>query len=156
MNWFYRITEAINTELKAAGFNVTTIGDYFKADIQRQNIMPYAHVVPINKAYGDEDNNTNVYSFAIIGMDIVDFNKENINDVQDTFNGTDNLIDVLNDIDNRLSKFVEQLKRGAITDEDISIDVGVTQETFLERYENTLAGWELSIDITAPNDTSIC
>ena len=156
MNAFYKITTALNTELKAAGFSVVTIGDYFKADLSRQTIFPYAHIVPQSKSYGTKTETMNSYSFAIIGMDIVDFNKDDLRNEAKPFEGTDNLIDVLNDIDNRLELVVEQFVRGREYDLNIVSYGQPSQDNFMERFENLLAGWELVIELTVPNDTPIC
>lgn len=156
MNYFYRITDAINQELINAGFNVRTFGDYFKVDIARQTIYPYAHVIPTGKTYGSPDDNTLVYSFVIMGLDVVDFNKDDQNDVADPFNGLDNLQDILNDIDNRLSLFVSQFTDGDKYADNIFINASPSQEVIMERFENLLAGWQLSLEISIPDQTPIC
>ncbi len=150
MNTFYKVTTALYDTLKAKGFNVVTLGDQYKIDLARQTIFPYAHIIPDDSNISGKIVN---YSFRIMGMDLVDFSKKS-ND--STFYGNDNMQDVLNDIHNRLNLVVEQFFRGDEFDNLIRLDGDYSLVAFVERFENLLAGWELTINIQIPSDATIC
>ena len=152
MNGFYEITTQLYNELIAAGIPVVTLGDYLKVDLSRQNPLPYAHIVPQISLVKE---NTVEYTFAIIAMDLVDFNKDSLRDEENTFNGTDNLQDVLNDIHNRLNLVVYQFRYGDQWDNLIHGDNDYTLDPFFKRFENLYAGWELNVTFEYPN-TDIC
>ena len=153
MNSFFKITQALKTELTTQGFNVVTLGDTFKVDIARQTIFPYAHIVPGGFV---KQGKITEWDFKIIAMDIVDFNKDDLRDEAEPFYSTDNMQDVLNDIANRLSQVIEQFQRGQYWDEYLRVTDDVGGDSFTERFENLLAGWELDVTIQAPNNGSIC
>ena len=150
MNTFYKVTTALYDTLKAKGFNVVTLGDQYKIDLARQTIFPYAHIIPDDSNISGKIVN---YSFRIMGMDLVDFSKKS-ND--STFYGNDNMQDVLNDIHNRLNLVVEQFFRGDEFDNLIRLDGDYSLVAFVERFENLLAGWELTINIQIPSEATIC
>lgn len=100
MNGFYTISQSLFTQLKNYGFRVVTMGDNFKIDIVRQTIFPYAHIIPDTSV---KSGQVTEWGFRIIGMDLVDFNKDDTRDEVEPFYNTDNMQDVLNDIHNRLS-----------------------------------------------------
>jgi len=153
MNGFYTVTESLKNTLKAKGFRVITLGDNFKVDIARQTIFPYAHIIPDSAT---KTGNITTWTFRIIGMDLVIFSKDNIKDLAEPFYTSDNLQDVLNDIQNRLSQVVELYERGSESLALNKLYSDVTFTPFLERYENLVAGWEISITLTLPTGGSIC
>ena len=153
MNGFLKVTQALNTQLKAKGFRVVTLGDNFKVDLVRQTIFPYAHIVPLT---APKDKKVTQWEFEIIGMDLVDFNKDDPRNLAQPFYTTDNMQDVLNDIHNRLSQVAEEFERGSEFDNLMQVNTPLTFGAFMERYENMLAGWSMGIIIDAPNNISIC
>lgn len=153
MNSFYKVTQSMKDTLTDEGFNVVTIGDNYKVDIVRQTIFPYAHIVPDGKV---KRGNVTDWNFVVIGMDIVDINKDDIRDQNTPFYTTDNMQDVLNDISNRLDKFCEYYERGDGWSDLLRMQGDLSSESFMERYENVLAGWSMTVTITLPTDISIC
>jgi hypothetical protein len=153
MNGFYKITQSMKEVLTEKGFNVVTIGDNFKVDIARQTIFPYVHIVPDGSV---KQGSVTAWNFVIIGMDIVDINKEALRDQEEPFYTTDNMQDVLNDIYNRLAQFCEFYERGDGWTDLKQMTDDVTFTAFMERYENVLAGWEIGITITTPTEIPIC
>ncbi len=153
MNAFYKITESLRDQLTEAGFPVLTLGDNFKVDLKRQTIFPYAHIVPQGNTM---EGNMLIYTFTIIGVDLVDFNKDDVRDQEDPFYSYDNLQDVLNDIDNRLLKVAEIYRRGDAFDDLVQLNGSPTLDPFMERYENLVAGWELTLVFQVPNNIGIC
>jgi hypothetical protein len=155
MNGFYLTTQSLHKVFTAKGFRVITLGDNYKLDIAKQTIFPYAHIVPGSST---KSGNTTTYDFEIFCLDLVDFNKDNLRDQLDNFFTTDNMQDVLNDIHNRLDAIIEQYERGAEFDLHIvsSVDDDKLFEPLIERFENVLTGWQLSISLTVPTGASIC
>jgi len=153
MNGFYKITESIKEVLTDKGFNVVTIGDNFKADLGRQTIFPYAHIVPDGSV---KQGNVTQWNFVIIGMDIVDINEEDLRKQKEPFYTTDNMQDVLNDVHNRLDLFCEYYERGKGWTDLEQMKGDITFTAFMERYENVLSGWEMGVTIVTPTDVSIC
>ena len=149
MNRFYKITQSLYTTLLAKGFEVVTLGDNYKVDLERQTIFPYAHIVPVSSI---KRGSVTDYTFSIVGMDQVDFNKNESTD----FYTNDNMQDVLNDIHNRLINFVEYYERSNAQAGITSIEGDSTLNAFTQRYDNLLTGWELDITLTVPTGGSIC
>jgi len=149
MNQFYAITKSLNDTLQDKGFEVVTIGDNFKVDLERQTIFPYAHIIPETSL---KQGNVTQFTFSIIGMDLVDFNKIEVTD----FFGNDNVQDVLNDIHNRLSQVLEYYERGEGSELLIKAEGESTLTAFMHRFKNVLTGWELGITLTIPTNGSIC
>lgn len=153
MKGFYQITKALNDELKTAGFNTVTFGDISQVDLKRQTIYPLAHITPdVVSTLGA----INTYTFQLMGMDIVDFNKNDVDDETTPFYGIDNKQDILHDILFRLQQAMEQFKRGDQFDALVQLQEPISYEPFVERFENILAGWSLSISIVAPKYAKIC
>ena len=152
MNSFYTITESLNSVLKAKGFRNINLGDQYKTDIMRQTIFPYALIIPETST---PDGQVTDYTFRIIGMDLVDFNKDDLRDEIEPFYTTDNLQDVFNDIHNRFVQVIEQYQRGDENSDLLKL-VGASLDAFFQRGENLLAGWELTITIQLPTGGSIC
>lgn len=153
MQSYYKITEALKSESTRFGFKTVVFGDLSKVDLKRQSIFPLIHIVPdIVSITGKMTQ----YNFSIYGMDLVDFNKIDLNTVPETFEGTDNLQDVLNDILIRLSSVISQFTRGDQYDQLIRVTSTSSLTPFQERFENLLAGWELSITIETMTGDEIC
>lgn len=149
---FYQITEALREELNTAGFKTVTLGEIESVDVSRQNIYPLAHIVP-DSVTGDK---TNVFSFNIVGADLVDFNKDDVDDENLSFYGTDNTQDVLHDIFHKLQLAVEQFRRGSKFTSAEQITSSVSYSYFIRRFENVLSGWTASISIEVPKSVPIC
>ena len=153
MKGFYQITKALNDELKTAGFNTVTFGDITQVDLKRQTIYPLAHITP--DVVTSQDATLN-YSFQVLGMDLIDFNKDDVDDENVPFYGIDNKQDVLHDILLRLQQAVEQFKRGDQFDALMQLQEPMAYDPFVERFENVLAGWSFTFSVTAPKYAKIC
>lgn len=149
MNNFYKITQSLHTVLLAKGFNVVTLGDNYKVDIERQTIFPYAHIIPESSL---KNGNVTEFTFSIIGMDLVDFNKDEVT----SYFTNDNMQDVLNDVHNRLSQVLEYYERGDGSGLNIKAEGESILTAFTQRYENLLTGWELGITLTVATGGTTC
>lgn len=149
---FYKISSLVRDTLSDhPDINVVTMGDYNQVDLNKQTIFPLAHIQPSNAVIS---NSVIEYSFNIIALDIVDFNKDNVKDLKpDIFRGNDNLQDVwasmlnvLNDLYLRVSKSQDNIE----ADESPNVDF------FDMRFENGLAGCGISVTLKVENEHAIC
>lgn len=146
---YYTIVKLIADRLKSGGFKTVTFGEIDEVDLQRQGIFPCAHIIPETSGIARQPF---TYQFTIVAFDLVLFPKGNLTDEVEPFFGQDNTQDVLSDIHYRLSRFAEYLKRGMDDYEIAEIDI----DPFKERWESLVAGWTLSLTISARNYASIC
>ena len=86
-------------------------------------------------------------------MDVVDESKLQ---ASDDFVGNDNEQDVLNTQLAVLNRVIALLQRGSIYKEKYQIVGAVGCEPFVDRFENKLAGWVATFDVTVENDMTIC
>ena len=150
MKAFYNITTQIKTLLEADEFcNTVTTGDIFEVDLNKQNIYPLSHII-VNEVR--KEKNVLVFNISVLCMDVVDKNKE---EVTDKFLDNDNEHDVLNTQLAVALRLVEQLERDSNTDTFMLLG-DPSFEPFTERFENYLAGWTVTFDITTPNTMTVC
>lgn len=147
MTVYYDILETLRKELDNTGFiNTITQGDISGVDIDKQNLYPLAHVVINSSSFVSATVNFNV---TILAMDILDVSKEK---VTNKFRGNDNEIDILNTMLTVLNRVFEKFRRDYQT-----LEIGDAQNTpFVMRFENGLAGWEMTFDVTVPSNMMIC
>jgi hypothetical protein len=132
-----------------------TFGNLEDVDIKRQTIFPLIHIVPGTATL---NGSTISWSFQIHAMDLIDFNKDDLNDMDDPFHGTDNMQDVLSDMVQQLSIMVDKIKRGASFG-TYEIVGSQTMTPFFDKTGNSLAGYTLSVTINSPSasvDDGIC
>ena len=150
MNYF-----DIIDELKAHFENdelITTVsqGDIFDIDLNKQTIFPLLHII-VNTATFEE--NVIRYNISLLAMDIVDISKE---ETTDRFTGNDNELYVLNTMLAVLNRCYELLRRGTLYTDKFQVDGNPSCEPFTERMESNLSGWTMTVDISIPNDMTIC
>ena len=154
---YYEITDTIRQELMATNeIKVVTHGSIEDVDLARQTIYPLAHITPSSAQTTDK---TIQWSFTIVVMDIVDFNKYDLRDQDNPFYGTDNKQDVLNYVMYTLQKMVDRFRRGTPFSDLVRLAAEPTYEPFVDRYENLLAGWSITLQLETPNtsvDYGIC
>jgi|31_taG_2_1085359.scaffolds.fasta_scaffold14366_3 hypothetical protein len=132
-----------------------TFGNLEDVDIKRQTIFPLIHIVPGTATL---NGSTISWAFQIHAMDLIDFNKDDLNDMDDPFHGTDNMQDVLSDMVQQLSIMVDKIKRGASFG-TYEIVGSQTMTPFFDKTGNSLAGYTLSVTINSPSasvDDGIC
>ena len=153
MNNFYHATEILRQVLLDVGFTTVSFGSLSNSDLARQELMPLVHIVPQPMQIGSQ---AITYNFTISGMDIVDFNKDDINDEEEnSFYTTNNLQDVYNDIAIRFSNF-EAILRKKDLPYLTEVSIGTSAVPFEEKGKNLYAGWALTIGLTLPSDATIC
>ena len=143
--------ELINT-LKASAeetnlVNMITQGDITAIDIQKNMRYPLVHIIVNNATF---QNQTIRFNVDIICADILDVNKESVTDI---FRGNDNEIDILNNTLTILNRMFEVFRRNP---NDFEVDTDATLNPFVMRFENGLAGWQLTFDVVTYSNMSIC
>lgn len=143
--------ELINT-LKASAeetnlVNMITQGDITAIDIQKNMRYPLVHIIVNNATF---QNQTIRFNVDIICADILDVNKESVTDI---FRGNDNEIDILNNTLTILNRMFEVFRRNP---NDFEVDTDATLNPFVMRFENGLAGWQLTFDVVTFSNMSIC
>ena len=151
MKGFYNVTETIKNQLLSdVNVNTVTMGDITKVDLSRQTLFPLSHMI-VNSVT-NEDSILR-YNISILSMDIVDISKD---EVVDLFIGNNNEQDVLNTQLVVLNKLVQVLRGGDLYTSMYQLDGSPSFEPFMDRFENEVAGWTLSLDVIVPNDITIC
>jgi hypothetical protein len=130
--------------------NTVTQGDIFQVDLNKQTIFPLTHIMVNSSTLSD---NTQTFNVSLIAMDIVDISKT---EVTDTFQENNNELDVLNTQHHVLNRCYQQMLHGNLWDQQFVVEGDPTLEPFTERFENLLAGWTMTFDVTVPNDMTIC
>ena len=130
--------------------NSVTQGDIFQVDLNKQTIFPLTHIMVNSSTLGD---NTQTFNVSLIAMDIVDISKT---ETTDTFQENNNELDVLNTQHHVLNRCYQQMLHGNLWDQQFVVETDPTLEPFTERFENLLAGWTMTFDVTVPNDMTIC
>ena len=130
--------------------NSVTQGDIFQVDLNKQTIFPLTHIMVNSSSL---QSNTQTFNVSILAMDIVDISKSEVIDV---FQENNNELDVLNTQHHVLNRCYQQMLHGNLWDLQFAVAGEPTLEPFTERFENLLAGWTMTFDVTIPNDMTIC
>jgi hypothetical protein len=141
LKWHFDNDEIVNT---------VTQGDIFQVDLNKQTIFPLTHIMVNSSTLSD---NTQTFNVSLIAMDIVDISKTETTDI---FQENNNELDVLNTQHHVLNRCYQQMLHGNLWDEQFVVETDPTLEPFTERFENLLAGWTMTFDVTVPNDMTIC
>ena len=148
---YYLVTNTIKDQLlKDANVNEVTSGDISQVNLRKQNIFPLAHILVNNVVIGEQ---TLTFNVSVMAMDIVNTSKA---ETLDIFRGNDNHQDILNTQLSVINELIQLLSRGNLHTNGYQLDGQPNAEPFVDRFENQLAGWSVTMDITIRNDISIC
>ena len=148
---YYEILTKLQTELNNDPLiNTVSEGDIFSIDLNKQTIFPLCHIMVNSATFVD---NVIQYNISIMAMDVVDISKE---ETTDKFRGNDNEQDILNTQINILNRLYEKLSRGNLYDDNYQVDGTPSLEPFIDRFENKLAGWTMTVNINTPNVMTVC
>ena len=151
MKSFYKVIDSIQTVVEAEPFNNTvTFGDISEIDLKKQSLFPLAHVMVNNMNIEQQHVSFNVTLFL---MDLVDVSKE-----PDTtlFLGNDNTQDVLNTQAALATRVIRVLQKSNLYKQDFEILGTANCEPFTERFDNALAGWAVTFDVSAKDEMTYC
>lgn len=151
---YYNILDKIKEHLEANQVtNTVTEGDIFDVDLNKKTIFPLAHIIVDNVLL---EEHVTRFQITLLCMDVVDVSKDDPKQADDPFMQISNRQDVLNTQLFVVNDIVEHLRRGDLYVDKYQI-VGVpTAIPFDDRFENLLAGWNLSLVIDVPNIISTC
>lgn len=148
---YYEILTKLQTELNNDPLvNTVSTGDIFDVDLSKQNLYPLCHIIVNSATFVD---NVIQYNISILSMDIVDISKD---ETTNKFRGNNNEQDVLNTQISVLNRLYEKLRRGNLYDDNYQVDGTPNLEIFVDRFENKLAGWTMTININTPNEMTVC
>ena len=151
MTGYYTILDKLKTHFDADPIvNTVTQGDIFQVDLNKQTIFPLTHIMVNSSTLTP---NTQTFNVSILAMDIVDISKV---EVTDLFQENNNELDVLNTQHAVLNRAYQQMLHGNLWDSLFVIEENPSLEPFTERFENYLAGWTMTFDVTVPNEMTIC
>jgi hypothetical protein len=151
MTGFYNLTDKIKDTLNAEPFvNTVSYGSLDDVDLNKQTIFPLSHII-VNNC--NVSNNVMTFNISVLAMDIVDESKDVVTDI---FVGNDNEQDVLNTQLEVINRLVNLLKRGDLYTDKFQVDGEVGCEPFVDRFENKLAGWAATFNVTVQNDMTVC
>ena len=150
MNYF-DIIDKLRTHFEADVLvNTVTQGNLFDIDLSKQTIFPLIHIVAHRATL---EGNVVRYNISILAMDIVDITKD---EEENKFDGNDNELYILNTQLQVLTRCYELLLRGDLWTDKFQIDGNPTCEPFVDRFENKLAGWTITMDVLIENSMTIC
>jgi hypothetical protein len=148
---FYRLTEAIKTELlEDKNINTVTTGDITEVNLNKQDIFPLGHII-INNVIDDEQ--VLRFNISILACDIVDQSKDL---TVDRFTGNNNVQDILNTQLAVLNRLIQRLRMGQLHTDMYQLEGSPNITPFYDRFENQLAGWTATLDVVIYNDIYIC
>lgn len=151
MRHIYEITDKVRNSIDSNGItNRITFGDILQVDLDKTTMFPLAHITLGTVTFND---NMVTIPINVLFIDIVDVNKS-LND-DDIFYGNNNLQDVLNTQFQAANYLQSHLSRGNLFDQQLILSGSPTAEPFLDNFENQLAGFSLSVDISMFNN-EIC
>jgi hypothetical protein len=136
------------------GIEVVTQGDIFDIDTEGYPAYPIGNILITNAAF---DDSVTVYSCQLIVADKMKlknnestgpFNKQTI-----PFFKTDDSVDIHA---NTLGILNDLLSYTQYAVNSFDITGGINCEAFKDRFENGLAGWVATFDLTAHNDRPRC
>ncbi len=151
MKGFYNLTTNIEEALLADDFCRTVIyGNIFQVALKKQDLYPLANFVITDGTFSGK-----IWTFQVelSCADIVDFSKE---DTTDQFLGNDNEQDVLNTQLAVITKLLESLNRGDLSDDQYQLTGTPSIIPFTGRLEMLLAGWTVTFFVDIVSDASIC
>ena len=154
MRGYYDLLEKLRVSLEAnPSINTVTEGDLLDVDLAKQTIFPLSHIIVQNATL---ESQTITFNLNILFMDLVDFNKDDPK-ADIPFRGNDNEQDVLNTMLAAANKLWSDLSRGDLFVDKYQVSGTPSCEPFVERFDNQVAGWDMSVSITiANNDISVC
>ena len=151
MKGFYNLTTKIKDTLNAEPFvNTVSQGSLDDIDLNKQTIFPLSHIIVNNVSVA---GSTLLFNISVLSMDVVDESKAETTDI---FVGNDNEQDVLNTQLAVLNRLVTILQRGDVYTDKYQVLGAVNCEPFVDRFENKLAGWAATFDVSIENDMTIC
>lgn len=145
----YGASDLLEETFRAQGFNKMTFGDSEELDLDKQTIFPYTHLTLVST---NETGKAATFNFEFASMDLNDINFISPRDTEDVFSRTDNELDILHDLEFRLSKVLQSLK---VDDRIFGASETFNLTVFYFLGKNKLVGYQGTIAITIES-TGVC
>jgi hypothetical protein len=147
----YRVIEAMKDELESNPFcNKVTLGELTELDLAKMTMFPLANITMDNVTHSE---NSLTFQLTIVNVDIVDISKEVI---QDNIYGNDNLIYIWTNQLYVINRLVARLRQSTIAIDTMELEGDPQSEFINKEFENMLAGFTTTINLTVPNDINKC
>ena len=148
----YNILEEVENHFRnEVNINSVKFGVFNETDLKKQTLFPLCQFNISEVTYVGR---TVDFTLSMMVLDEVDESK----DYDGSFAGATNLQDVLNTQAMVINKLVESLRgtRGKLSEQQFVLNNDPQAEYLYEEFENKLAGWGVNIEISTPNDITIC
>jgi hypothetical protein len=151
----YLALDAIQQYLQGhSQINMVTYGDIFEVDLKKQTIFPLAHLYFENATIPQQ---VVQFQVGILFMDIVDETKQDVRNQNEPFYGVNNVMDIHNTMLAVANGLIQEIRKGTLWDEGYELVGDPSLQPFQDRFENSLAGWNMTLSInTKNNEISIC
>jgi hypothetical protein len=147
----YRVIEAMKAELESNPFcNKVTLGELTELDLAKMTMFPLANITMDNVTHSE---NSLTFQLTIVNVDIVDISKDVI---QDNIYGNDNLIYIWTNQLYVINRLVARLRQSTIAIDTMELEGDPQSEFINKEFENMLAGFTTTINLTVPNDINKC
>ena len=151
MKGYYELTSRLyGTLISDVLINQVTKGSLDKITNAKKDMYPLAHVMIDN---GQFESNTIRFSVSILIMDLIDYTKDNLNEL---YYGNNNEDDVHHQSILTCQRLFEEFRRGQHSHEYSIESDSASFELFTERFTDDVAGCTMTFDITMANDMTIC
>ena len=148
---FYTMVDKLKEILIAdENVNAVTYGDIIDVATEKTTIFPLAHMVVNSVNIKDHVFRFNI---TLACMDIIDQTNEK---AVDKFYGADNKMDIFNTQLAVVSRAIMLLKRSTLRNEGFQIIGEPTTSAFVHRFEDDVAGWDLTFDVDIVQDMQVC
>jgi hypothetical protein len=147
----YRVIEAMKAELESNPFcNKVTLGELTELDLAKMTMFPLANITMDNVTHSE---NSLTFQLTIVNVDIVDISKDVI---QDNIYGNDNLIYIWTNQLYVINRLVARLRQSTLAIDTMELEGDPQSEFINKEFENMLAGFTTTINLTVPNDINKC
>jgi len=149
---YFSVLETLRNELlRQDKVRTVTVGDITQVDLDKQTIFPLAHII-VNDVNFEPQIIT--YNISVLLMDIV---HDDTTTNEPLLYNNDNEDYVLNSMLHIGNYVTDRLSKGTLYDGNQFVERStVTAEPFKDRFENELAGWAFTFDITLRNNIDRC
>jgi hypothetical protein len=147
----YRVIQAMKAELESNPFcNKVTLGELTELDLAKMTMFPLANITMDNVTHSE---NSLTFQLTIVNVDIVDISKD---EIQDNIYGNDNLIYIWTNQLYVINRLVARLRQSTIAIDTMELEGDPQSEFINKEFENMLAGFTTTINLTVPNDINKC
>lgn len=147
----YRVIDSLKNELNTNPFcNSVTLGELTELDLAKNTIFPLANIILNNVIHND---NSLTFDITIVNVDIVEISKDLPTNM---IYNNDNLNYIWSSQLYVINRLIGRLKQGTIYDNSWQLEGSPSSEFINKQFENMLAGFSTTLQITVPNDINKC